>query len=131
MGIHAGIKDPRLTIAAQVATRMDVLESADTLTATIPTERDRTGRVVSAYVIARPLAFVQRKPTSPLLTLLRIDHVKPDVDANATAMQTIGGVGYQLNARAQVWLDYHNTDPKNGSTIADSKTFFVRGIIAY
>jgi hypothetical protein len=43
----------------------------------------------------------------------------------------IAGLGYELNKKSTLWVDFQNQDPKKGSTAADIKTLFVHAIVNF
>jgi hypothetical protein len=130
-GVHLGIKDPRITLATQLAWRTDIIESADTLVDATPTATPRDGRLISAYAIAKPLTFFEALPSWPVLALVRVDQIKPDANSPANALNVIAGLGYDLNKKAQLWIDFVNQDPRKGSTAADIKTFLIQAIVNF
>lgn len=131
-GVHVGIRDPRLTIGSQFGWRVEDIESvADTITTTEPTVTSRTGTLLSAYTVLKPLALAAGGATSPLNLVFRYDRVKPDRTAPSYAQFVIAGIGLDLSRRASVWVDYQTQDPKNGSSAADVKTLFVHGIVSF
>jgi hypothetical protein len=130
-GVFLGLKDPRVIVGTQFSRREDALESADTTVQTAPTVITRRGGLFSGYVIAKPLAFVARAPDWPIITLVRIDYVKANIDAPGYNTFIIGGLGYDLNKKASIYLDYQNLDPHSGSTSAALRTLFVHAIINF
>jgi hypothetical protein len=131
VGVHAGIRDPRLTLGGHLAWRMDGVERADTTRDAAPATSTRTGRLASGYAIVQPLALARAGGDPRLQALLRVDRVTPDVDAAPNAMQVIGGLGWSLTSRGSVWLTYHNQDPRAGSTATDLKALMVQAIIGF
>jgi hypothetical protein len=131
-GVFLSLRDPRIVLGSQFAWKVEQFESvADTLTVRVPTVVTRTAPLLSAYTVMKPLAFFNSAPNWPLNVVLRYDHVKPDDKTPPYNQFIIGGVGIDLNKRAQLWLDYQDQDPKNGSTAADIKTFFVQAIVNF
>jgi hypothetical protein len=130
-GLHLAIKDPRLMLATQLAWRVDGVETADTTVDTAPTVTERKGSLVSAYTIVKPLAFFESLPSWPIMAMVRVDKVKTDVTKDPFHQQTIAGLGYDLNKKAQLWLDFQNTDAKKGSTATDLKTLFLHAIVNF
>jgi hypothetical protein len=132
VGLHLGVRDPRLMIGTQLALRVEEFESvADTTTTLVPTRVRRTGSVVSAYSILKPIALLGGPPTSPLNAVIRFDQVKPDRDQPALATFVVAGLGYDLNRRSSLWIDFQNQDPHDGSAAADLKTLFVHAIVNF
>jgi hypothetical protein len=131
VGIHAGIRDPRLTVGGHLAWRMEGVERADTTRDLAPTTSTRTGRLVSGYAVVQPLALMRAGGDARLQALVRMDRVTPDVDAAPHTTQVIGGLGWSLTSRGSIWLTYHNRDPKGGSTVTDLKALMVQAIIGF
>ena len=130
-GVHVGIRDPRITLATQVAWRTDDVESADTTVATVPTVAGREGRVVSAYTILKPLALAGVAQGSPISALFRFDDVKPDRDTGPSQRQFITGLGWEFSKKASLWADAQVQQPRAGSTAADLRTYFLHAIVNF
>lgn len=130
-GVFLGLRDPRITLGAELAQRWDVFESADTTRDLTPTAVERTARVVSLYTIVRPLAFVNSAPNWPLAVVLRADHIKPDIDTAPYARNYIAGLSWEFNRRTSFTFDYQNQTPKDGSGAPDSKVYFLHLIAAF
>ena len=130
-GVFVGLRDPRITLGAQFAQRWDVFESADTTRDVVPTAVERTGRVVSLYTIVRPLSYINSAPNWPLAIVLRADEIKPNTDADAYYRNYIAGLSWEFNKRTSFTFDYQNQTPKDGSTAADSKVYFLHVIAGF
>lgn len=130
-GVHVGIRDPRITLATQLAWRADAVETANTAVDLAPTVTTRDGRLVSAYTIVKPLAFVQAAPSWPLNVVFRYDRFTPNTDVGAHQQNVIAGLGWDLNKKSSIWVDYQDQEPKNGSTATDSRTLFVHAIVNF
>ena len=131
-GVFLGVRDPRFVLGSQLAWKTDVAESVpDTITTTVPTRTTVDAHLISSYAIVKPLGFVTGDASSPFNAVLRYDYIKPNDARSAYTNFIIAGIGYDLNRRASLWLDYQNQDPKNGSTAADIKTLFVQAIVSF
>jgi hypothetical protein len=130
-GVFIGLKDPRMTIGAQVAQQWNVFESADTTRDVVPTSVERTGRVVSLYTIVRPLTYVDRALHWPIAIVLRADQIKPDVDTDPFARNYIAGLSWEFNKRTSLTFDYQNLTPKDGSSATDNKVYFLHVIAGF
>jgi hypothetical protein len=130
-GVFVGLRDPRITLGAHFAQRWDVIESADTTRDVTPRSVDRTGRVVSLYTIVRPLTFVSSAPNWPVAIVLRADQIKPDVDTDPYARNYIAGLSWEFNRRTSITFDYQNQSPKDGSSLTDSKVYFLHLIAGF
>ncbi len=115
-GVLVAVREPRLTVAAQYATRTD---ERDTASATLPrTVLDTKGRLWSVYGTVRPLAFANATGKSPFGLVGRYDHVSPStstdnapvgalVPSTSNSYHTlIAGLFWDLSQKAQLALDY-------------------------
>jgi hypothetical protein len=114
-GLFAGIKDPRLMIAAEVSQRHDGGELGANTAASPRTVTETTGRLMAAYSMVRPFAFTNSSGTSPFGLIARYDFMKPTASTTGFAVAPptdnayhtmIAGVLYDLNAKIQLSLDY-------------------------
>lgn len=130
-GLLVTVKDPRLSLGAQLARRVDVFETADTTRDVAPTPTTRTGSVTSLYAIAKPLLYIQSAPEWPLGVLLRVDRSKANVDTDPYQRNVIAGLSWDFNKKTTVYFDVQASQPKRGSTAADTRTFFLHVIANY
>ena len=130
-GLFIGIRDDRLSLGAHVAQRWDVFEAADTTVDLEPLAIERTGRVISLHTTVRPLMYFANTLRWPLALLFRYDRIKPDVDTDAYARNTIAGLSWEFNRRTSLTFDYQNQRPTNGSTASDSKVYFLHLIAGF
>jgi len=130
-GVFIGLRDPRITLGAHFAQRWDVVETADTTRDVAPTNVDVTGRVVSLYTIVRPLAYINSAPNWPIAVVLRADQITPNTDTDPYARNYIAGLSWEFNRRTSITFDYQNQTPKDGSTAADSKVYFLHLIAGF
>ena len=124
-GVFVGIKDPRLAIGADFATRTDGGENGANTVASPRTVVDSTGRLLAGFVLLHPINFSDVKGSSPLGLVARWDRFKPNTAAAAYGNTIIGGVTWDLNARSSVSLDYQEQTPHFGPAVATSKTYFL------
>ena len=131
-GVFVGLKDPRLTLGVGVARRIDETESADTLGDVAPTVTERTNALTSAFVVARPLALLGGPATSRLLVAARADR-RPVRDADAYSDFRILGLGWDLSAKTQLWLDWQGNQPRyaGAPASADTRTWYLHLIANY
>jgi len=131
-GVFIAVRDPRFVIGNQLAWKTDIAETvADTITTTVPTQNTVHAHLSSSFAIVKPVALLTGNASSPYNLVFRYDHIKPNDDTRPYHDFIIAGVGYDLNRRASLWLDYQNQDPKNGSTVADVKTLFIQAIVTF
>ncbi len=128
-GVWAGIKDPRLVLAAGFSQRIDGTESGANTAASPRRVTDVTGRLVTGLVIVRPMQFADSASTSPLSILLRYDAITPNADVSQSNHLFEGSLIFDLvkSKRAQVAFDYQETlGTSPAATIAPDKRFQVR-----
>ena len=126
-GIHAAIKNPRLTVGAEYDSRTTGANTA--VNANVTTA---TGTVVSAFTIVRPFAFINHTNTSPWSLVLRADQYKPNANADQYQRFLIGGIGYDISAKTTVYADFQNLEGHNYTTNnPDSKSFFFHFVIGF
>lgn len=106
-GVHAAMKDPRLTLAADYSVRADDVERGTNRPLDPRTVTARDGAVASGFAIVRPLAFASASGTSPLALIGRYDRVEPDDarDDDAFHYFLAGGI-YDINKRFSMSLNY-------------------------
>lgn len=124
-GVLVAIRDPRLTLGAHFARRIDIVESADTTVDSAPRATQVTGNVGSVYVIAKPLAFVQGAPTWPIGVVLRADTFKPNTDVSPWQRNLIAGLSWDFNKKTSVYFDVQSLQPRSGSAAPDSKVWYL------
>lgn len=146
-GVLVGVREPRLTFAAQYATRTD---QRDTASVTLPrTVIDTKGNLWSAYGTIRPLAFFNGTGKSSVGLVGRYDHVSPStatdnipvgslVPSTSNSYHTlIGGVFWDLSQKAQLALDYQeslatNNDQSNTPTPNGAiKAYFLHFVVNF
>lgn len=119
-GFFAGVRDPRLRLGMQLARRVDEVDIAGS-----PSPRDVTGSVASVFVVAKPLALADPKHPGRTSVILRMDAVRPDVDAAPSYRFLIAGLQLDLSDRAALSLDVQTQTPRSGSSAADTRRGFV------
>ncbi|MFL5605927.1 MAG: hypothetical protein ACJ8AD_05740 [Gemmatimonadaceae bacterium] len=141
-GVLVGVHDPRLTFAAQYATRRD---ERDTASATLPrTVLGTKGNVWSVYGTARPLAFVNSTRKSALGIVGRYDRVSPStssdnapagalVPSTSNSYHTlIAGLFWDLSQKAQLALDYQESlATSNDLSLTPSPSGALKGYYAH
>lgn len=130
-GLFLGVRTPKLTLGAQLARRVDIVETADTLHDTVPTTHTRTGSVYSVFALARPAMLFGNAQDSPLGVVVRVDQVKPDVDADGYRLAWIGGVTWNFNSRTSATLDVQSSQPRSGLSGTDSRIVYLHIISAF
>lgn len=130
-GIFVGLRDPRITVGADYATRADGTETGDN-TALIPRlESDSTGRLISGFTILRPFQFFSEASTFPLALIARWDRFKPNTETDPYSNTVIAGLIWDVNKRTSLSLDYQEQTPHGGPVVAPSKTYFLHLVANY
>ena len=131
-GVFLGLKDPRLTLGLGLARRVDDTESADTLADVAPTVAERSNNLTSAFVVARPLALLGGPADSRLLVVARTDR-RPVRDADAYSDFHVLGLGWDLSAKTQLWLDWQSNGARyaGAPASADTRTWYLHLIANY
>jgi hypothetical protein len=113
LGLFVGLKDPKLTLGAEVDQRHEDGELTPTTTRTLT---ETTGRLYAAFAVVRPLAFMNESGKSPFGIVARYDAVTPNATNVGFTTTTdnayhvlIGGVFYDLNSKIQLALDYQES----------------------
>ena len=122
-GFLTTFRNPRLSLGLQVARRLEVAETADTTTAIVPTTRDYTGHLTSAFAFWRPLATSSQ--SSPWVLLGRVDDIRSDDISDASQRRYFVGTTWEFSSRTSVTFDVQSVFPKNGLSGVPSRTFFL------
>jgi hypothetical protein len=130
-GIFVGLRDPRLTLGADYATRSDGSEIGDNTVLVPRLESDSTGRLISGFAILRPFQILNEQSTFPLGIIGRWDRFKPNKDAAPYSNTVIAGVIWDVNKRTSLSLDYQEQTPHGGPVVAPSKTYFLHLVANY
>ncbi|MDB4887860.1 MAG: hypothetical protein JWN79_3298 [Gemmatimonadetes bacterium] len=121
-GLFAGIRDPRLVLAAEWAHRRDGVDVGANTLASPRSAGSVSGRLLSAFTILRPFAFTNGTGRSPFAIVARYDHVNPTASSEniTTPISTdnayhviISGVSYDVNPRVTFAADYQESLASN------------------
>jgi hypothetical protein len=124
-GVFVGVRDPRLSLGAEWATRKDGNETgANTLVSPI-VEVDSTGRLISGFATIKPFQLMSAGSTFPLGLVTRWDRIKPSTTNDSYVNTILGGVTWDLNKKTALSLDYQELTPHNGAIAAATKTYFL------
>jgi hypothetical protein len=119
-GLFVGVKERRITAGAEFAQRSDEGSESGANTSTSPRlVRDSTGRVLDAFIVARPLEWLDATKKSNLSIIARIDRFTPATSpigtnyAGATPKYTyyVLGASYDLTNRLTLALDWQAQSP--------------------
>ena len=124
-GVFVGVRDPRLSAGFDWATRKDARETGLNTVASPRVEIDSTGRLIAAFVTAKPFQLLSDKPTFPLGLIGRWDQFKPNTALPGYISTVIGGLTWDLTKKAAISLDYQEQVPHSGAAIAATKTYFL------
>lgn len=123
-GVFAGLKHPRLTLAAQYAARSDEGETGNNTVAAPREVVEISGNLVSAYAMARVLGGSGRS-AKPLHLLGRVDQVTSDRSRGDRHRLVVGGLVWDFTSAASLALDYQELLPQRGSAVVPGKTLFL------
>lgn len=123
-GVHAGLKDPRLTLAAQYASRQDEGETGSNTSVLPRAVVDSSGSLVSVYAMARVLRGGGGKMARPLHVLGRVDKVTTHKLRGDKHHLVVAGLVWDFSRAASLSLDYQELLPETGSSLAPNKTIF-------
>lgn len=129
-GLHAGLAHPRITTAAQYAVRSEDGEEGLNTPASPRTVIDSTGTVVSGYAVVRPLPARGSAP-HPLSLLFRLDRVTTNTSTDASYDFVIGGLIWDFSSKFSLSLDYQEASPREGVTVAATKTWFAHVVVRF
>ncbi len=130
-GLFVSTRGPRLTLGAQLAWRKDVVEHADTTRDVVPTASSRTGRVTSLFAIGHPFASTPRSPGAPLWVVVRLDQVKPDVNADGVVHAWTAGISWDFSSRTSATLDLQSSYPVSGLVAPNTRTVYLHLIAGF
>jgi hypothetical protein len=123
--VFLGVRDPRLSLGAEWATRKDGTETgANTLVSPIVAV-DSTGRLLSGFAAIKPFQLMRAGSTFPLGLVARFDRLKPNTANDSYVNTIIGGLTWDLNKKTAVSLDYQELTPHNGAIAAATRTYFL------
>ena len=130
-GIFVGLRDPRITIGADYATRTEGSETGANTVLSPRVESDSTGRLIAGFTILRPFQIVNEKSTVPLGIVARWDRFKPKRETAPYSDIVIAGLIWDLNKRTSLSLDYQEQTPHGGPVVATAKTYFLHLVANY
>lgn len=130
-GIFLGLRDRRLTGGAQFSQRVDDVESGANTLASPRAVRQRTSRLIDGFALLRPFEIANPGRRSPFGIVGRLDHFRPDRDADASNRFMVLGVFYDINARVSAALDYQELQPRNGSPTPRTQTWFAHVVVNF
>jgi hypothetical protein len=114
-GVVAGVRDPRLTLAGEVARMRTVTDALGP--GTIPTRvvSDARANIWSAHGILRPLAFGRADRASRFGIVGRYDGVEPNTATDERYHFLIAGILIDVNARSTLAFDYQEQLANDGA----------------
>jgi hypothetical protein len=141
-GLFAGIRDPRLTVGAEVSERTDEGEVGDNTPASPRALSSLTARLVSGILIVRPFALQGTDDKSPFGIVARYDRVNPTARSSGFVQPTvasdayhtlIAGVFADISPQAQVALDYQEQLTSRGASLPPNPTkgYFVHFVVNF
>lgn len=120
-GVFAGVRDPRLTAAIDYGQRTDGYESGANTPLSPRTVADSSGRLLSAYAVAKPFEL-------PLGVIARYDRVTPNTGSTAGYDVVIAGLSWDITNKAAFSIDYQEQTPRSGFGITPTRTWFAHWV---
>ncbi len=126
-GVFVGIRDPRLTLGAEVDQRHDGGELGANTAASPRSPTAVTGRLMAAMGSVRPLAFRRADGRSPYGLIARYDRIQPSVESTGNPQPlersnayhvVIAGVFADVSPKVQFALDYQEQIVTSGIVAA-------------
>jgi hypothetical protein len=130
-GVFVGVRDPRLSIGAEWATRKDARETGANTLASPRAEIDTTGRLIDGFITVKPFQLLNDKSNFPLGLVARWDRFKPNTATSGYVNTVIGGLTWDLNKKTALALDYQEVTPHSGAIAAATKTYFLHLVANY
>jgi hypothetical protein len=112
-GIVAGLRDPRLTLAAHYARRTEDVESGANTLASPRGVASSTGELWSVHGVARPFSWAWGKNTARLGLVGRLDHFSTVAGQEGSVRQVIAGIQLEPTSRTALALDYQELAPRD------------------
>ena len=129
-GVHAASASPRLTVAAQFASRIDEGEAGLNTNAAPRIVTDSTGTLMSAYGIVRPLPAANDRP-HPLSVVLRFDRVTTNDETDDAYGFVVAGLIWDFSSRLSASLDYQEATPREGTPVVPTRTWFAHFVARF
>ncbi len=128
-GVHIGNLNPRLTIGAEYAERLEEGEAGSNILGSPRVLTDSTGRLIAGYGIVHP--FAAGNPLAPLGVLGRYDRVTQNADRGSKYDVVIAGLLWDVNKRVSLTADYQENTPRELSTVAATRTWFLHAVARF
>ena len=124
-GVFVGLRERRLVLGAELAQRLEEVESGAN-TALLPrVVRDRTGNMMSVFAVARPAELLGSAGRSRLGLVARLDRFTPDTEADPSSRFLILGATFDLNDRTAIAIDYQGVTPIDNPSATATRTWFL------
>jgi hypothetical protein len=130
-GVFVGVREPRLSIGGEWATRKDARETGANTIVSPRVEVDSTGRLIDGFITVKPFQLLNDKSTLPLGIVARWDRFKPNTALPGYINTVIAGLTWDLNKKAALALDYQEVTPHSGAITAAAKTYFLHLVANY
>jgi hypothetical protein len=115
-GVFVGVREPRLTLGAEYVGFRGQGESGNNTVASPRVVFDTTGRIYSAYVLAKPLVLVDTA-WNKLGVVARYDKVTTNTTTGAWYHVFIGGLTYDVMRRLSVSANYQEQLSNKGTVV--------------
>jgi hypothetical protein len=128
-GVHVGNLNPRFTLAAEYAERLEEGEAGSNTVASPRVITDSTGRLVAGYAIVHP--FAPGNVLAPLGILGRYDRVTQNADLGSRYEVVIAGLLWDVNKRVSLSADYQENTPRKLSNVTPTRTWFLHAVARF
>jgi hypothetical protein len=134
-GVVVGVRDPRLTVAADVGRMRTVTDALGPGAVATRVVTDARANIVSVFGTLRPLAFVNSTGRSTFGLLARYDDVESDTANDDRYHFLIAGLVFDVNARSTLALDYQEQLANSGAPALPSpgsfRTVFAHVVVSF
>lgn len=124
-GALAAVRDSVFAVAAHYGGMNDASETGANSAASPRVVHDSSGRFASIYGSVKPARLLSPASKSPFGVVARYDNVTTNRALDTGYRLYIAGVTADLSSRVSASLDYQLQDPRVGTTLPRSRTYFV------
>jgi hypothetical protein len=134
-GVVVGVRDPRLTVAAEVGRMRTVTDALAPGPVPARVVTDTRANIASAYGILRPLGFVSQTRRSRFGLIARYDNVESNTAIDERYHFLIGGLLLDVNARSTLVFDYQEQLANSGAPALPApgafRTLFAHVVVSF
>ena len=134
-GVIVGVRDPRLTVGAEVARMRTVTDTLGPGPTPARVVADVRAEVRSAVVLLRPAGLVNPTRRARFGLIARYDDVQPNRPSGDRYHFAVAGMLFDLNARSTIALDYQEQLASSGAPALPPpgafRAVFVHVVVSY